>query len=91
MSTLFVDPGHYSAFHCKDFAPALAILSTREQELRNLMDKASEGGGGAVIGNLSYRADYENVLGDEKELRRAAAEKNCDLGAAAFQSDRTIR
>ncbi len=91
MGTFFVDPGRYSAFHCKDFAPALAAQTTRERDLRNLMDRASEGGGGAVIGNLSYRADYEKVLAEETELRRAAAEKNCDLGAPAYQSDRTIR
>jgi hypothetical protein len=86
-----VDPGHYSVYHCKDFAPKLTSLVTREQELRRLMDRASEGGGGVVIGNLSYRAEYEDVLGEEKVLRRAAAEKNCDLTSPAFQSDQTIR
>ncbi len=91
MSTLFVDPGHYSVYRCKDFAPQLVILTTREQTLRNLMDKANEGGGGAIVGTLSYRVDYEDVLGEERVLRRAAAEKNCDLSAPAFQSDRTIR
>jgi len=90
VSTLFVDPGHYSAYRCKDFAPQLTLLTTREQSLRNLMDKANESDGGAIVGNLSYRADYEDVLGEEKVLRRAAAEKNCDLSAPTFQSDRTI-
>lgn len=90
VSTLLVDPGHYSAYHCKDFAPQLARLTTREEALRNLMDKANESGGGAIVGNLSYRADYEDILGEEKVLRRAAAEKNCDLSPPAFQSDQTI-
>jgi hypothetical protein len=90
VSTLFVDPGHYSAYRCKDFAPQLTLLTTREQSLRNLMDKANESGGGAIVGNLSYGADYEDVLGEEKVLRRAAAEKNCDLSAPTFQSDRSI-
>jgi hypothetical protein len=86
-----VDPGHYSVYHCKDFAPKLTSLVAREQQLRSLMDRASEGGGGVVIGNLSYRAEYEDVLGEEKVLRRAAAEKNCDLDPPALQSDQTIR
>jgi hypothetical protein len=90
VSSLLVDPGHYSAYHCKDFPPQLALLTTREETLRNLMDKAKESDGGAIVGDLSYRADYEDVLGEEKVLRHAAAEKNCDLGASAFQSDRTI-
>ena len=33
----------------------------------------------ALIGNLTYRADYESAVGQEKVLRRAAAEKKCDL------------
>jgi hypothetical protein len=86
-----VDPGHYSVYHCKDFAPKLTSLIARERQLSSLMDRASEGGGGVVIANLSYRAEYEDILGEEKVLRRAAAEKNCDLGSPAFQSDQTIR
>ena len=39
------------------------------------MDKASEGGGGTVIGNLAYRPDYELVVGEERVLRRRAGEK----------------
>jgi hypothetical protein len=75
-----VDPGHYSVYHCKDLVVRLNQLQAREKELRNLMDKASEGGGGSVIGALSYRADYEKTLGDETVLRRTAAEKKCELG-----------
>jgi hypothetical protein len=32
-----------------------------------------------VIGGFSYRPDYENAIGEERVLRRAAAEKKCDL------------
>jgi hypothetical protein len=32
-----------------------------------------------LIGNLAYRVDYENAVGEEKVLRRTAAEKKCDL------------
>lgn len=91
VSTYIVDPAHYSVYHCKDFQPRLVSLTKREQQLRNLMDRASEGGGGEVIGDLSYGAEYQQVLGEEKLLRRTAAEKNCDLNAPAYQSDQTIR
>jgi len=87
---LTVDPGRYSVYHCKDLAPRLTALVAREKDLRNLMDKAGEDTAGSVIGNLSYRAEYENVVGEEKVLRRTAAEKNCDLSSTLFQSDRTI-
>ena len=74
-----IDPGHYSVYHCDGLANRLKALQAREQDLSNLMQRASEGGGGALIGNMTYRADYENALGEEAVLRRVAAEKKCDL------------
>ena len=47
----------------------------RENELRGLIEKANESSGGAVIGSLAYRSDYESVLAEEKLLQRTAAEK----------------
>lgn len=79
VGTLLIDPGHYSVYHCDGLANRLKVLQARELELSNLMQRASEGGGGALIGNLTYRADYENMLGEEAVLRRVAAEKKCDL------------
>jgi hypothetical protein len=91
VDTYLVDPGHYSAYHCKQLVDRLKELKTRESELSNLIDKASEGGGGTVIGGMSYRADYEKALGEEKALRRTAADKKCALDAPAFESDQVIR
>ena len=90
------DPGRYSAYHCKDLVTGLEALIAREKELRDLMARANDGGGGAVIGQLSYRADYEKTVANENVLRRTAASKKCDLPApptppASFQSDQTIR
>jgi hypothetical protein len=85
------DPGQFSVYHCKDLVNRLKAITEREKELRELMDKASEGGGGSVIGTLSYRPDYEKQLGDEKVLRRTAAEKKCALEPPAFESDQSIR
>jgi hypothetical protein len=80
-SAAMIDPAHYSVYHCDGLVTRLKALQTREQDLSNLMVRASEGGGGVLIGNLTYRADYENAVAEEKILRRAAAEKNCDLNA----------
>jgi hypothetical protein len=79
MGTLLVDPARYSAYHCDGLAPRLKALQARQQELSKLMLRASEGSGGALIGNLTYRTDYESAVGEEKVLRRTAAEKKCDL------------
>lgn len=86
-----IDPSRYSVYHCKDMVARLKDLLTRQKELRNLMDRASESGGGAVIGTLTYRAEYEKTVGEEKLLRRTGIEKKCDLELPVFQSDQAIR
>lgn len=87
---LFVDPGHYSAQNCKQLIAEVQNLAKRERDLRNLMDKASEGGGGSVIGAFAYRSDYDSVIEQKKLLQRTAAEKKCEL-VPSYNSDRTIR
>lgn len=91
--SLLIDPGRYSAYHCNDLATRWKVLVAREAELRALIDRANQGGGGAVIGSLAYRPEYDSVLGEEKLLQRTAAEKNC--GAISNnqnnQSDQTTR
>ena len=88
--SLLVDPGRYSAYHCNDLAARWKVLVAREKELRGLMAKAAEGAGGAVIGSLAYRTDYDSVISEEKLLQRAAADKNCSF-STQFQSDQMIR
>jgi uncharacterized membrane protein YebE (DUF533 family) len=89
VGALLVDPGRYSAYHCNELAARWKVLIAREKELRGLMDKASESGGGAVVGAIAYRADYDSVLSEEKLLKRNAAEKNCSF-TPEFQSDQSI-
>jgi hypothetical protein len=88
--TLLVDPGHYSVYHCKDLITESQNLAAREKQLRDLMDKASEGGGGTIIGALSYRTDYETVLELQKLAKRAAVEQKCEL-TPSYNSDHIIR
>lgn len=88
--SLLVDPARYSAYHCKDMIAESQNLANREKQLRALMDKASEGGGGTIIGTLAYRSDYETVLEQERMLKRTAAEQKCEL-VPTYSSDHTIR
>jgi hypothetical protein len=87
---LFVDPGRYALYHCDDLAARRKVLMTRENELRGLIERAGESPGGAVIGSLAYRSDYDSVLAEEKLLARDAVEKKCSF-ASPLQSDQTIR
>jgi len=88
--SLIVDPGPFKAYHCNDLLARWNVLLNREKDLRNLMSKASEGGGGTVIGTLAYGTDYRAVLTEKKIVQQEAAEKNCEL-VHTFQSDQTIR
>jgi len=76
--------------HCKDLIDEWQKLGARERELRNLQARASESTGGAVIGTISYRADFETVLAEEKLVQREAVAKNCSL-VQTYTSDQTIR
>ena len=76
---LLIDPGRYDVYKCDDLAARWKIVSAREKELRGLMDRASQTGGGALVGSLAYRADYEAVLSEERLLQRTATAKNCAL------------
>ena len=89
--SVLIDPGRYSVYHCDELATRWTALVARENELHGLIDKAGEGGGGgAVIGSLAYRTDYESVLSEERLLQRTASEKNCGF-KPQLQSDQTIR
>jgi hypothetical protein len=88
--SLLVDPGRYSAYHCNDLAARAKVLAAREKDLRDLIERANQGGGGAVIGSLAYRTDYESVRSEEKLLQSEAVDKNCNF-TPQFQSDQIIR
>jgi hypothetical protein len=85
-----VDPMRYEGYHCNDLVAQWAGLQAQEKNLRNLMARADEGPAGSVIETITYRTDYETILGQEKVLQRTAAEKKCSL-TPVYQSDQTIR
>ena len=90
LASLAVDPARYEGYHCKELVSQWNGLVRREKELRDLINKAGEGGGGTVVAALAYRSDYDTVLERQKVLKRTAAEKNCDL-EQSYNSDQSIR
>lgn len=92
VATWIDDPGKYSAYHCKELAGKQKELAKRAQDLRDLMAKADDGSGGSVVGALSYRTNYEVVVGDQKLVEHEAVEKKCDfISPPVTDSDRVIR
>jgi hypothetical protein len=90
VGSLLVDPAHYSVMHCKDLVAQRNSLISREEELRKLQAKASEGTGGTIIGKMAYGSDYETAVTEQKIVEREAREKNCEI-VPTYQSDQTIR
>jgi hypothetical protein len=88
--SLLADPGAYDAYNCKDLITEWGTLNKREEQLRNLMSKASQSGSSTAIGSLTYGPDYQTVLAQKKLVQQAAAEENCEL-VATFKSDQSIR
>ena len=52
-------------------------LGTKAQELKQLMNRAEQGAGGAVVNVLAYQADYVRATEELKMLERAARSKHC--------------
>ena len=74
---VFNDPAKFDILACKDLNEREQVLAKREQEMRELMDKASQGTGGAIANALAYRTDYLNVRGELKQVREVVQRKEC--------------
>jgi hypothetical protein len=88
--TVFADPGKYEYYSCEQIGAQIKSWSSREQELRALMDKAGQGAGGAVVNLLAYRADHAAATEELKVLDATARSKNCD-NPANWRSNTVIR
>jgi hypothetical protein len=76
--SLFADPGKYQYYNCAQIAPEMKRWSSREQELKSLMDRADQSAGGAAVGFIAYKAEYV-AAGEELELLRSTARsKKCE-------------
>lgn len=75
--TIFADPGKYQYYSCPQVAEEIKKWSKREQELKDLMDKADQSTGGAAIGFIAYKADYVAAGEELEQLHHAARNKGC--------------
>jgi hypothetical protein len=75
---LTADPLKYELYDCAQIATAVISASTREQELRGLIDRAERGGGGGtVVAAMAYRNDYLRARGELRVLHDTARNKGC--------------
>jgi hypothetical protein len=77
--TVFADPGEYEWFSCEQLLPQRKGLENREQELKQLMDKAKQGTGGAAISVIAYQNEYVMAREKIKVLDETMRIKKCKI------------
>lgn len=81
---LFVaDSGKYQYYNCEQLEKARTTQTTRQRELKELIDKAEQGAGGQIVSVLAYRSDYVAVNEDLQVIEATAREKRCPPAAAS--------
>ncbi len=88
--TFLADPGQYQFYACEQLAPEMVNLTKRQQDLKNLMDRADQSAGGTAVGLIAYRTDYINIGEQMKLLDAAAGSKNCER-PEAWRSNAALR
>jgi hypothetical protein len=82
-SSFFVAPGHYVLYQCDDIDRAAKGALVRQQELEQLMAKASTTSAGQLIGDATYGTELATISGQLRDLHQAARDKNCPTVPAA--------
>jgi hypothetical protein len=75
-SRIFVEPGRYVLYSCKELANQAAGNFNRQHELETLMAKAGSGAG-QVASAMAYQPEYAQLRGEMTQLRNAAADRKC--------------
>ena len=88
--TVFADPAKYQYSSCESIGRQRQSWTNREQELRQLMERADQSPGGGLVNVLAYKADYTAASEELQLLDAAARAKNCD-GGANWQSNSAVR
>jgi hypothetical protein len=88
--TVFADPAKYQYSSCESIGRQRQSWTNREQELRQLMERADHSPGGGLVNVLAYKADYTAASEELQLLDAAARAKNCD-GGANWQSNSAVR
>ena len=74
-------PDKYVLYNCEALATAAQENAGRQRELEALMAKAGVDGGGRLVSDMAYQPEYLQLRGLMDQLRKTAAEKNCNLSA----------
>jgi hypothetical protein len=86
----FSDAGKYQYHNCDQLATAAKAQIKREQELKELIDKAEQSAGGILVSLMAYKTDYVAVEEELRVIESTARSKNC-VTPSTWQSNSVIR
>jgi hypothetical protein len=75
--SVYAAPGKYDFLDCQSITTRLAGATAREAQLKDLIGRANEAAGGAIVSAMVYQDDYNTVRADIRALRKAADDKKC--------------
>ena len=79
MSNLLVQPGKFDIYTCDQIVDRLTAVIESEHKLEGLMARASRETSGQMVSAIAYEPDYQAARGEDHELRKSAAAKNCTI------------
>ena len=87
---LLADTGKYLYHTCDQLAGGIKGVIARREELANLMERAGQSPGGAVIGAVAYQAEYTAAGQDLEVLQTTSRSKKCP-SAETWRSNAVIQ
>jgi hypothetical protein len=79
--TVLADPAKYKYSTCESLDRQRKTWSSREEELKQLMDRSEQSAGGSVVNILAYKGDHVAATEELQLIEHAAQAKNCNSGA----------
>jgi hypothetical protein len=73
----YSEPGRYDFLDCATISKTLAKVSYTEQQLAQLMTRASEAADGAFVNAIAYQDRYNTARAEMRALRKAGEAKKC--------------
>ena len=74
---LFADPGKYEYHTCEQILKAGNAVAEREAKLRELIQKAEQSPGGALVGTVAYRGEHRTVVEELGLIDTVSRRKQC--------------
>ena len=81
MGNALADPGKYRVYTCSDLQTAALEEQTRATELEQLLARSSQGTGGAVMGAIAYRSEYNQVRARLRTIKASAQNQSCSTSS----------